>query len=221
MIRITLKHGDKEKKLLAPETKKVGDFLKEAEVDFSDEDSVIIGDRLLQGDEIDKSFIDLDFAKSSELTIRIEADLPWKTSDSGEESFGSVIYPPKARIIGCACIIVSSFSPNALRDYQRYLPETLTVRDEAGDPTFAISLDEKGPGSLNEYGAVFSKRTTSDGNATITILIDPECDDPEEAVRESIGAGILKLIDLEEHLMKKHHEIVERKALLDEYISVT
>ncbi len=220
MIKITLKYGDKEKKLLVPETKKVRDFLHEAEIDFSDEDSVIIGDQLLQGGEIDRNFIDLNCAKSSELTIRIEAGLPWETSSSSEEPFGSVIYPPKARIIGCACIIVSAFSLDELLDFQRYLPEALTVRDEAGDPTFAISLDEKGAGSLTKYGAVFSKRPTSDGRDPITILIDPECDDPEEAVRESIGAGILKLIDLEEQLMKKHHEMAERKTLLDEHISV-
>ncbi len=86
------------------------------------------------------------------------------------------------------------------------MPEALTMRDESGDPVFAIALDEKSPGSLTKYGAVFSKKATKQGNATITIIIDPDCDDTEEAVRETIGSAIVKLVDMEEYLMTKMSE---------------
>ena len=219
MIKITLKYGKNEKKVLVPEMQKVRDFLKEAEVDFSENDGVIVGERLLSEDEIDQNFIDLGLADSSELTVRIEYDLPWKTDCLDEITQGSVVYPPKAHVIGCACIIFSAFTPDDLRDFRRYLPEALVRRDEKGDPVFAISLDEKSPGSLNEYGAVFSTKTTKNGNATITIIIDPDCDDPEEAVRDTLGTAIIHLVDQEEYLMTQYKKLEEKKELVNGYIS--
>ena len=219
MIKITLKYGDKEKKVLVPEMQKVGDFLKDAGVDLSEDDGVIVGDRLLSGDELDKSFIELGLAESSELNVKIEYDLPWATGKSEEIPQGSVVYPPKAQIIGCACFIFSAFSPDELRDFQRYLPEALVRRDEKGEPVFAISLDEKSAGSMNEYGAVFSTKSTKSGNAVITILIDPECDDPEEAVRQSLGKGIINLVEQEEYLMTQRGKLEEKKETLNGYIS--
>ena len=219
MIRITLQYGGTEKKLLVPEMKKLRDVLNEADIAFSPEDHLIIGDRTLSGDELDKNLIDLGLAGSPELTARIEYDLPWDTRSPEEALQGSVIYPPKARVIGCACIIFSAFTLDLLRDYQRYFPEALVRRDEKGDPVFAISLDESSPGSLNEFGAVFSRHTTKSGNPTITILIDPDCDDPEEAVRNSLGPAILNLVEMEETLTTRYHELQERKDLLDLHIS--
>ena len=221
MIKITLKNGEKEKKILVPEMQKVRDFLKDADVDFSSDDGVIVGERLLTGDEIDQNFIDLGLADSSELTVRIEYDLPWKTDYPKDVPQDPVIYPPKALVIGCACIIFSEFTPDELRDFQRYLPEALVRRDAKGEPVFAISLDEKSPGSLNEYGAVFSTKTNKAGNAVITIIIDPECDDPEEAVRKTLGPAILSLIEQEKYLITQHGKLEEKKDLLNEYISRT
>ncbi len=222
MVKITLKYGDNEEKLLVPEQKPVRDILKEAEFGFSPEDRLFIGDRLLHEDDLDKNLLELGYTDSAELTIRVEHDLPWETdeTDSSDGPIqGSVVYPPKARIIGCACIIFSAFTPDELRDFQRYLPDALTRRDENGEPVFAIALDEKSPGSLTKYGAVFSRKTTSHGNATITILIDPEIDDMEESVRDSIGSAIISLVDMEEYLMTRMSDLAKKKALLDEYIS--
>lgn len=219
MIRITLQYGANTRKLLVPEMKKLRDVLIEEDVDFSPEDHLVIGDRNLSGDELDKNLIDLGLTDSTELTARIEYDLPWDTRSPEEALQGSVIYPPKARVIGCACIIFSAFTLDLLRDYQRYFPEALVRRDEKGDPVFAISLDESSPGSLNEFGAVFSRHTTKAGNPTITILIDPDCDDPEEAVRNSLGPAILNLVDMEESLTTRYYELQERKDLLNLHIS--
>jgi len=219
MIKVTLKYDGNEKKVLAPEMQKIRDLLKEAGIDFSEDDRVIICGRQLSGDEIDHNFIELGLAESSELALQIEYDLPWESESSNEVPAGSVVYPPKARIIGCACIIFSVFTPDELRDFQRNLPEALVKRDEKGEPVFAISLDESSAGSLNQYGAVFSRKAVKSGEATITILIDPDCDDPEEAVRESIGSAILSLVDMEEYLMTRRHELEERKELLNLHIS--
>ena len=93
------------------------------------------------------------------------------------------------------------------------------MQDEHGDPIFAISLDETSPGSLNDYGAVFSTKTNKHGHATITIVIDPECEDTEKLVRESLGSSILRLIRMEQHLLMKQPELNEKKSLLADHIT--
>lgn len=221
MIKITLKYGEKEKKILAPEQKTVRDILKDAEIDFSEEDRIFAGNRQLSEDQMDRNLFELGHGDSSELTIRIEYDLPWEVADTDtwDDSNTSMVHPPKALVIGSACIIFSALTPEDIRDFQRYLPEALVQRDESGEPVFAISLDEKSPGSLNQYGAVFSKRTNSDGNATITILIDPECEDPKKTVREQLGSALISLVEMEEKLMRKLKDLQEKKGILDLYIS--
>ena len=69
--------------------------------------------------------------------------------------------------------------------------------DAKGEPIFATDVDGIKPGSLNNYGAVFSGKTTSQGNATIPILLDPTCEDTEKLVREKLGSAILSLVDME------------------------
>ena len=59
----------------------------------------------------------------------------------------------------------------------------------------------------------------SEGNATITIIIDPDCDDAEEAVRDTLGSAIINLVEMEEHLMSLMCELNKKKSLLDDYIS--
>ena len=55
MIRITLQYGANTRKLLVPEMKKLRDVLTEADIAFSPEDHLIIGDRTLSGDELEKT----------------------------------------------------------------------------------------------------------------------------------------------------------------------
>ena len=220
MIKIMLKVDGKEKKLLAPEQKPIRDILAEAGVHISSGDKVNIDGRELSMDDLARNILDLGYLDSSELTFGVEYDLPWETDRSDDTEPGSAICPSKARILGCACIIMSAFTPDELRDFQRYMPEVLTMRDERGEPVFAISLDERSPGSINQYGAVFSRYPNEDGRATMTIIIDPECDDREDAVREKLGSAILSLTDMEEHLMPRLSELQERKNLLKTQISI-
>lgn len=218
MVKITLKNNGKEKALLAPEQKPLLEILQEDE-DFTPFNKFTLNGRKLSVADLDKSVLDLGFIRESGLTLAVEDDVPWETGDGSELIPGSVPCPAKVQVIGCACIIFSAFTPDQLRDFKRYMPEALTARDENGEPAFAVDLDEKSPGSLTKYGAVFSRKTTKQGNATITIVIDPECDDTEETVRKSLGTAILRLADLEECLAAKLPELEKKKGALDEYIS--
>ncbi len=114
----------------------------------------------------------------------------------------------KAIIIGSACIVFSSLSPEEIKRYQTYHPEALKMHvDNSDKPFFTIALDEEGPGSLTEQGAVFSSATSASGKATITILIDPSCDDRTALVNQKIGGPLLNLIKLENQLVEKLPEL--------------
>ncbi len=221
MVKLKIVHNGDEKKLIASEQKPIKDILDEGEVGFTPFDSVVLNGKKLSADELEKCILELGFDESSEITVNIEDDVPWETSDSEKPEFGSVIYPPKAQVIGCACIIFSAFTLDELKEMQQFMPDAMTMRDDKGEPIFAISVDETQPGSLNKYGAVFSGKTTSQGNATITIVLDPTCENTEKLVREKLGSAILSLVDMEEYLVKKLPDLHKRKGLLDDYVMKT
>ena len=221
MIKVTLKYGGQEKKILVPEQRKVREVLEECEVSYSAGVVVTVGDRFLNKNDLDRELHELTDHDSSDLTIRIDEgdDLPWETREVVSDDDLPQTDPSKALVVGCACIIFSEFTPDELWDFQRYMPEVMSQRDEHGDPVFAISVDEKSPGSLNEYGAVFSTKTNRQGHATITIVIDPECEDTEKLVRDSLGSSILRLMRMEQYLLKKQSELDEKKSLLADHIA--
>ena len=219
MIRVTLKYEGNEKKILVSEQKKLRECLEESDIGFSPADAAFINDRRLSEEDLEKQLLELASGDASDITIRVEYDLPWETFSSSTDDGLPVIYPSKSLVVGCACIIFSEFTPDELRDFQCFMPEALTMRDDHGDPIFAISLEETSPGSLNEYGAVFSNKTNKQGHATITIVIDPECEDTEKLVRDSLGSSILRLIRMEQHLLMKQSELDEKKSLLADHIT--
>ena len=220
MIRNTPKFDGTGKKLIVSEQKKVIDILREAGIHFSSIDSASIDGKLLSVDDLNRNLPELGYADSSEPTIKILYDLPWETDDSLPETLESMVYPLKAMVIGSACVIFSAFSPNVLQDFQNFLPEAMIMRNTSGEPVFTVSLDVSSPGSLDKSSAVFSRRTANKGKATITIMIDPEVDDPREAIITIFGSAILHLLELEESMKKRIFELEEKKSLLNKYMAI-
>ena len=106
-------------------------------------------------------------------------------------------------IAGCACVIFSRLTPNDIRQFKAYHPEVLTMNDEkTGEPLFALDLDDESPGSLTSCGATFSKVTSVDGKATITVVLDPATDDPAGLVQEKLASPLLLLDRLENQLVE-------------------
>ena len=85
---------------------------------------------------------------------------------------------PRIIVLGAACIVISSLSPDDVRRFRDYHPETLQLRsDESGEVIFSLDMDEEGPGSLNDDHAVYSRIPFAGGKATMTILLDPSVED--------------------------------------------
>lgn len=218
MLKITLCHKGKKEVLLVPETKTINEILKEKDLVALPFDSVVLDGIAIPFKDLDKNVIELGFSDRDALNLSLNENPPWVNGSDDPFAFPAEQFS-RVLVVGCACVIFSAFTPDELRDLQRFLPDALTARDAQG-AVFAISLDPSSPGSLTKDGAVFSAHPSSRGKATITILIDPEVDDPYQKVCESLGPALLRLMDLEKSLKARLPEMEEIQVRLNDAITL-
>ena len=115
----------------------------------------------------------------------------------------------KAVVMGCVCVVVSSFTSEEIERFGQYNPDAMKLEES----DFSIQIDD-GPGSLNDDCATFSRAATAEGKATITLLLDPDADDRIALVLNQVGAALLKLEELEKQMLGKLEELdaMENKA---------
>ena len=125
----------------------------------------------------------------------------------------------KAVVMGCACVIFSSLTPDEIKRFKAFHPEALKMKSQ-DDGMVVFSIDIKnGAGSLLPEAATFSNVTSSDGKATITILLDPDIEDPMDAVKDRLGKPLMNLIEMEEQLMKMLPNLKEEEQKIDAQIT--
>ncbi len=125
----------------------------------------------------------------------------------------------KAVVMGCACVIFSSLTPDEIKRFKTFHPEALKMKDE-DDGSMVFSIDiENGAGSLLPEAATFSNVTSADGKATITVLLDPDIEDPMGAVKDRLGKPLMNLIEMEEQLMKMLPNLKEEEEKIDAQIT--
>ena len=117
----------------------------------------------------------------------------------------------RALLMGCACVVKSMLTPEQIEKFCIYDPEALVKKNEAGEAVFRIDLDGELPGSITPERAVFSKVKTTDGKATITVIIDPECEDRKAALMETVGPGLRQLEEMEPQLLAKLPDLAEKE----------
>ena len=125
----------------------------------------------------------------------------------------------KAVVMGCACVVVSSLTPEQIESAKRYAPEVLKLTNETGEEMYSLDIEKGQPGRVDDDEAVYSECKTADGMATITILIDPEGEDKARMVQEQLGASLLKLHRLEEQILERMDGITENETQARELIS--
>ncbi len=113
---------------------------------------------------------------------------------TSEKAVGS-----RAVVMGCACVIFSALTPEDIRRFKTLHPEALKMTDADSGTSFSIDIGE-GPGRIRPEGATFSRITSSEGKATITVLMDPEMHDPISLVKSQIGSSLMSLFALEARL---------------------
>ena len=124
----------------------------------------------------------------------------------------------KVYMMGAAAVVVSGVKLEDWKLAEQYAPEALRIMDENGEPVFRV-MTKKGSGSMNRYGVVWGSYLSEEGNATVTILIDDEVENPKEAVMEVIGSALLKLAGIEKALPGVIEEIREKQKRIEKQIT--
>ena len=182
MIKINLVSNEPKKTDIVSETMTVREFLEKHEINYAFGQTSIDGCTLKVG-EMDKSFGELLGEGAERATVGF---------------FGNKDNGAQAIVVGSSCVIKSSLTPDEIKRIKKFHPEAMTMVDEDGEPVFAVDIDERSPGSINCNGACFGNATSTDGMATITVLLDPTAEDTTELVYERLGSALADLSEMED-----------------------
>lgn len=157
----------------------------------------------LRPGDLDKSFDNLGVVEKCFLNCIIKAD-----------------NAANVKIVGSACVVTSSVKLEDYKLVEKYRPEALKLYDEDNEHEviFAVSTTENEAGSIDKYGAEFGPVASSEGYATITMLIVPG-DDTREVVKEKMGVGLLRLNKIEEGIAAALESIREEDAMIEQFIT--
>ncbi len=125
---------------------------------------------------------------------------------------------PKAVIMGAACVIFSSLTPEEVDRFKAYRPESLILVDEEREEIFTLDIDD-GPGNLSNEKAVLSRAKSAEGKATITIVLDPEAEDKLDLVKKKLGPAMLRLEALENQLLGMTGDLEETETRIKSMFS--
>ena len=182
MVKITLITSNPKEVDIVPETMTVREFLEKHNVNYGMASTSIDGVPLPAGG------MDMSFMEHQIQDRAIVTTLPNK--DNGAQAI----------VVGSSCVVKSTLTPDDIKRIKKFHPEALVMEDEGGEPVFAIDIDETMPGSINNNGACFGSATSSDGKATITVVLDPATENTEDLVYERLGRALMYLKDMEEQL---------------------
>ena len=121
----------------------------------------------------------------------------------------------KAIVVGCACVVFSELTPEEIKRCKLYRPDLLTLEGES----FSVDIDV-GPGHLCEEDALFSTTSSSEGKATITILLDPEKENKMELVQEQLCASLMKLEQVEQQVLSSRDQLAEEEKRVQAMITM-
>lgn len=189
MVKITLITNNPKEVDIVPETMTVREFLEKHNVNYG------LASTSIDGVPVQTGGMDMSFMEHEIEDRAIVTCLPNK--DNGAQAI----------IVGSSCVVKSTLTPADIKRIKKFHPEALVMEDEDGDPVFAIDIDEEMPGSINNNGACFGNATSSDGKATITIVLDPAAENTEDLVYDRLGRALMYLKDMEEQLAEALPEL--------------
>ena len=183
MIKVTLVTNNPRKTVMVSETKTIREILEENEISLMNAAVSVNGFTLGSPAELDKTLLEHEVTDNATISVLVNKN-----------------NAAQAIVVGSACVVKSSLTPDEIKQLKKFHPESLTMTDEDGEPVFAIDIDEETPGSINKYGATFGNATGEDGKATITIVLDPSTENAADLVYEKLGHALALLGELEEGL---------------------
>jgi len=192
MIKVTLYINGVIRNVIVPEGKTIRQVLEENGIAY--EGAVVYVNALpIRTQGLDTKFSGI----SDELTHYI---IEVKPDQLAEEQAFQTSDAPKAFLAGSMCVIISSLSADEIKHTKDTNPELLQLLDKAGEPCFALDIED-GYGSIKEYGAVYGSQVTREGKVTITLLLNPAEQDLRGLVQTRLGAALGQLARLERRLL--------------------
>lgn len=182
MVKITLITNNPKEIDIVPESMTVREFLEKHDVNYGLGSTSIDGVPLGTGD-LDLSFMEHNINDKAIVTCLANKD-----------------NAAQAIVVGSSCVVKSTLTPDEIKRIKKIHPEALMMYDESEEPVFAIDINEEMPGSINNNGACFGSATSSDGKATITVVLDPAAENTVDLVYDRLGRALIYLKDMEDKL---------------------
>jgi hypothetical protein len=128
----------------------------------------------------------------------------------------------KINVFGDALIITSALKAEDIKMAAKFRPESLVLKDENGDPYFAIGTTT-GAGSINGVGVSFGG-VSRDGQGLATVTLGfTGSNDPEkikDEIADKFGIALTRLNQIEAALPEVLADIAAQKAAVVEAIEV-
>lgn len=182
MVKITLITNNPREVDIVPETMTIREFLESHDVNYG------IGSTSLDGVTINTEGLDKSFLAHHVTERAIVTCLANK--DNGAQAI----------VMGSSCVVKSALTPEQIERIKKFHPDALKMYDENDELAFRIDINQATPGSINEYGVCFGSGKSSDGKATVTVLLDPQVENPAELVYEKLGRALMYLKEMESQL---------------------
>lgn len=115
------------------------------------------------------------------------------------------------KVLAQTAVIESDFTPDEVKEIQKYRPEAMKMVDDKENPVFTIAKVSKGNGSINSIGAEYGDVKTAAGKACIKMEI-PAGEEPKAWIEEHVGVAILRLKAIESTWADTLAKIAEEKA---------
>ena len=205
MIRATIGNNVARRPYTIDENTTLRQALEQAGIDYSIGMTSLDGTTLQPGD-LDKTFAQFGITEKCFLLNVVKAD-----------------NAAKIKVVGGVAVIESDAKLETIKKLQKYRPDSLRLFEGTGkdkEEVFAICAAPKGNGSINIYGASFGTATTTDGKATITLMIPEGTGDAKEWVKETVGVAILNLNKVESQFTGAIEEIDTELAAIEANIAV-
>ena len=205
MIRATIGNNVARRPYTIDENTTLRQALEQAGIDYSIGMTSLDGTTLQPGD-LDKTFAQFGITEKCFLLNVVKAD-----------------NAAKIKVVGGVAVIESDAKLETIKKLQKYRPDSLRLFEGTGkdkEEDFAICAAPKGNGSINIYGASFGTATTTDGKATITLMIPEGTGDAKEWVKETVGVAILNLNKVESQFTGAIEEIDTELAAIEANIAV-
>lgn len=149
------------------------------------------------------------------LMVTVKAD----NASEDEVFVATPVSTPAAqiKIVGNTVHIISSQKLEDVKLLAKYRPNALKLFEGSGSEkkeVFSIFTGGKDGGAVCPNGVIFSKATTADGKALVTLTAPADCDDVKAWAQEEIGVAILLLKKTEAQFADAIDEVkAERDAV--------